>query len=168
MPRCACKVGRCPIPSCTSDCKRCGCACDGENPADALSRRRGIKRKRRGDSEAPPSRVQLRRSTRSEATVASQRITEVANIEVANTNCPEEADKQILSDESLWGLFELEDWRRQSLPSLEQRQSGNLHQDASDYAKKRYSARPQNTHISLPSILLPALLLPLVPYSTCR
>ena len=36
---CRCKVGSCPI--CGSKCRRCMCACDGVEPAEALSRSRG-------------------------------------------------------------------------------------------------------------------------------
>ena len=39
MPTCKCKVGGCP--DCDSDCRRCGCACDGVDPSVAASRGRG-------------------------------------------------------------------------------------------------------------------------------
>ena len=38
---CTCKVGMCPEESCRSQCKGCGCACDGQSVEEKIARKRG-------------------------------------------------------------------------------------------------------------------------------
>lgn len=63
---CSCKVGRC---DCGSTCKRCGCACDGVAPADAVKRQRGRPKAIREEESVAPVRKKRRASV-----VATQEI----------------------------------------------------------------------------------------------
>ena len=92
-----CKVGRCS--KCDSNCRRCGCACDGQSPEEALSRKRG----QRGKSKY----TSLARTSRLASTAAKKKIQSQAKL-ISDTP---KRDKRIREDR-LSQLWEFQGWER--------------------------------------------------------
>ena len=124
MPSCSCKVGACREPGCKSECKRCGCGCDGVSPEDALARTRGRKHKKSKLVEP----VERARKLRKTASVASVKIaTDTAMLNAKD----KEEEEEVITIKSLWRIFDFPESLKKNLPSKVARDAGTVHTGSS-------------------------------------
>lgn len=112
---CSCKVGACRAPGCESKCRRCGCACDGVDPAVAKSRKRGSQA---GKRKAVLPAV---KETRKAANLAQARIAESLAGEAPSTAELATGPVETVSD--IWNAFGYSSAQRKKLPSFKARSS---------------------------------------------
>ena len=111
MASCNCKVGSCRV--CDSDCKRCGCACDGTDPEVAKKRKRG----------KPP--LHLRSDSARQAKKKAKE-----DIKKASKEPQVEKDPVLRPVKDVWKAFELQQSFYAKLPSVVDRTTNkNLKED---------------------------------------
>ena len=139
-----CKVGRCS--KCDSNCRRCGCACDGQSPEEALSRKRG----QRGKSKY----TSLARTSRLASTAAKKKIQSQAKL-ISDTP---KRDKRIREDR-LSQLWEFQGWERSTKGNVPSEKDRWSNPDLKSASPKGWSSMVQSLLLTIQDvagILFPA------------
>lgn len=124
MPSCSCKVGACREPWCKSECRRCGCDCDGVSPENALARTRGRKH---GNSKPVEPVVRARKLRKSAAAASVKTAADIALISEKGKGEEEER----ITVKTLWHMFGFSESLKKNLPSKVAREAGTVHNDSS-------------------------------------
>ena len=168
MERCNCKVGRCLL--CDSMCKRCGCACDGVLPQEALARKRGtVPGKRRltlqRNSEVPKKSKRTRKFCQTFSTDHGKDLS-ISNKDNAGnvfSNCALATSQECSADTALLkdvnGLYTAFGWSestRRNLPSMEQRKSNKELSKTHPNQRSAMSHSALSAAVCVAEILYPA------------
>ena len=115
---CNCRVGRCD--KCPSLCKRCGCSCDGIDPAVALSRKRGRPTLQNTVGKTP--RKAAKKSRKMTSLISSP-----PSIALKETRENIASDSHRARDiNDIWNFFGLTEGSRSNLPNKELRKEKDL------------------------------------------
>lgn len=135
MPSCKCKRG--PCPTCDAACRRCGCACDGVDPAVALSRGRGHRGPNKHKAAAPPS---------PEATPVEAKRARRGGDD--DDDDDDHAEGELYDIGGVWRAFAFSAAQRKKLPSRKAREDGTVPAKSSGWSTLVQSVLTAGTRVA--------------------